>query len=121
MTDPKDIGGLVISEDVIAAIVINSVKDIPGVSKFVQRPTDLETVFKIGDPSLKSVKIRIKDNEVSIHIYINIFSGYKIPVLTEQIQQQIKSAVQTMTGKIVSRVNIDILGIDFPAPKDTDE
>lgn len=121
MTDPKNVGGLMISEDVLAAIVINSIKDLPGVSKFVQRPPDLETVFKIGDQSLKSVKIKIKDNEVYIHVYINIFAGYKIPVLCEQIQQKIKSSVQTMTGKIVSRVDIDILGIDFSEPEHTDK
>lgn len=47
MTDPKNVGGLMISEDVLAAIVINSIKDLPGVSKFVQRPPDLKRFLKL--------------------------------------------------------------------------
>lgn len=72
MTDPKNVGGLMISEDVLAAIVINSIKDLPGVSKFVQRPPDLETIFKVGDQSLKSVKLKLKITKF-IFMFISIF------------------------------------------------
>lgn len=115
----NDIGGLVISEDVLASIVVNSLKDVPGISSLVQRPSDLETLFRIEDGALKCVKVKVRDNEVYIHIYIKILSGYRIPALTERIRTNVKNAVQTMTGKIVARVDIDIVGIDFSEPQDS--
>ena len=32
------------------------------------------------------------------------------------IQRSIKNAVQGMTGKVVSKVNVSVQGIDFDAP-----
>lgn len=110
------IGGLVISEEVIAAIAMNAAKDVEGVSGFANRPADVQTIFKIGADSLKSVKVMANDNEIKLHLYINLFNNAKIPVVSSNVQRAVKNAVQSMTGRIVTKVNVNISGIDFIEP-----
>ncbi|NCC87228.1 MAG: Asp23/Gls24 family envelope stress response protein [Clostridia bacterium] len=109
-------GGLVISEEVIASIAMNAAEDVEGVSSFALRPTDVQTVFKIGGESLKHVKVTIVDNEIKLHLYINIASNAKIPIVCASVQQAVKNAVQSMTGKMVTKVNVSVAGIDFNEP-----
>ena len=86
-----NIGNLVISEDVIASIALNAAKDVEGVSSFAARP----------------------DNDVKIYIHVNIAPGTKIPKVAADIQKNVKNAVQSMTGKMVSKVNVSIAGMDI--------
>ena len=39
--------------------------------------------------------------------------GNKVTVVAEEIQNNVKSSVQTMTGVAVARVNVTIAGIVF--------
>ncbi|MCC8023401.1 MAG: Asp23/Gls24 family envelope stress response protein [Clostridiales bacterium] len=116
MTDShdNDIGGLIISEDVIASIACNAAKDVEGFSSFSNRPVDIVSTIKKGSLKVTS-PVRIIDNgdDLTINIYINIKPGVKINPVAEGIQVGIKEAIQTMTGKIVSKVNVVVAGIDF--------
>ena len=56
------------------------------------------------------------DNEIKIQIYIRVKSGVNIQTVSMAIQRSIKNAVQGMTGKVVSKVNVSVQGIDFDAP-----
>lgn len=121
------IGGLIISEDVIAAIACNAAKDIEGVAGIATRPVDIKAVIKkanFTNRSSKSVKVTEEDNDLVISIYINLREGSKIPVVAEAVQSSIKDAVQNMTGRIVSKVNVTIAGIEFTdttEPKETEQ
>ncbi|MEG0978781.1 MAG: Asp23/Gls24 family envelope stress response protein [Oscillospiraceae bacterium] len=108
--------GLVISEEVIASIAMSAAEDVEGVSSFATRPTDVQTVFKVGGKSLKHVKVTTIDNEIKLHLFINIANNAKIPVVCSAVQHAVKNAVQSMTGRIVTKVNVSIAGIDFNEP-----
>lgn len=110
---PATVGSLVISEDVIASIALNAAKDINGVSGFASRPGDVKGIFRVRDTSLKSVSVCTKDNEIQLHLYIRLKNGVKIPAVCEEVQSVVKNAVQGMTGRMVSSVDISIVGIDF--------
>ncbi len=114
-------GGLVISEEVIASIAMSAAEDVEGVSSFGTRPADVQTVFKVGGKSLKHVKVSTVDNEIKLHLYINIASNAKIPVVSSAVQQAVKKAVQAMTGRVVTKVNVSIAGIDFIEPTEIQE
>ena len=103
-----NIGNLVISEDVIASIALNAAKDVEGVSSFAARTPDVHSIFK-----LKSVRVLPSDNGVKIYIHVNITPGTKIPKVASEIQKNVKNAVQSMTGKMVSKVNVSIAGMDI--------
>ncbi|NMP37018.1 MAG: Asp23/Gls24 family envelope stress response protein [Clostridiales bacterium] len=105
-------GELIISEDVIASIAANAARDVEGVSSLASRPNDLSILFK-GDKPGKSVRVWNGDNDVKIQMYINIKSSANIPTVASAVQRSVKNAVQGMTGKVVTRVNVNIAGADF--------
>ncbi len=110
--------GVVISNDVIASIAANAVKDVEGFGSFTTRAPDMLTqVLPISDKSAsKSVKVWCLDNDVKIQMYINVKSGTNVQTVSTAIQRTVKNSVQSMTGKVVSKVNVCIQGIDFCEP-----
>ena len=59
-----NIGNLVISEDVIAAIALNAAKDVEGVSSFAARTPDVHSILRFGEDAIKSVRVLPSDNGV---------------------------------------------------------
>lgn len=113
--DNKDnnIGGLVISEEVIASIALNAASDVEGVAGFAPRPPDVHSLLKMGESPLKSVRVWSGDNDIKLQIYIFILENQKIPIIAAEVQRSVKNAVQSMTGRVVTKVNVSIEGIKF--------
>ena len=109
----RNSGGLVISEDVIASIAVNASKDVEGVTGFAQRPINMQNFYKIADSASKFVDVAITDTDVKIHIYLKVSQDAKIQPLAEKVQQNIKTAVQNMTGMMVGEVDVTISTADI--------
>ena len=109
----RNSGNLVISEDVIASIAVNASKDVEGVSGFAQRPINLQNFYKIADSASKYVDVTMSDTDIKIHIYVKVTQDAKIQPLAEEVQQNIKTAVQNMTGMMVSTVDVTISTADI--------
>lgn len=107
-------GGLVISEDVISSIAINAAKDVDGISSFSNRPVDVVSTLRKGSLKVTSpVRIAEENDGISVSIYVNILPGREIQPVALKVQSAVKDAIQNMTGKHVSKVNVIIAGIDF--------
>lgn len=105
-------GGLVISEDVIATIAINAAKDVDGVAGLGTRPADLYTTFKIGTDVIKHVKVTLTDYDIKLHMYIIVNASAKIQEVAKNVQETVKNAVQSMTGRVVTKVDITVSGVE---------
>lgn len=108
-------GQVKISNDVvgtianIAASEINGVRDLSG-------GIAGEIVEIFGKKNLtKGVKVTIEDENVDIDLNIIVDFGVKIPDVAWQIQENVKNAVETMTGLEVKEVNIHITGVNIPS------
>jgi len=109
-----DIGEMVISDDVIAAIVVNAVKDIDGVAGFAPcAPGVVRSALKLPAADRSGVRVSNGENEIKISMSITVKGGAKIPALAEAVQSGVKNAVQGMTGRVVSRVDVSIAGVEF--------
>ena len=111
-------GGLVISEEAISTIVTNAAGDVDGVVGFSNRPIDIVSTIKKG--SLKvitPVRILQDGDDLDISVCINIAIGKKIQPVAEEVQKVVKDAVQNMTGKLVSKVNVIIASVEEPQSK----
>ena len=118
----NSIGGLIISEEVIASIACNAAKDVNGVSSFSSRPSDIVSTLKKGSLKVMSpVRIVEEGDDLIIKIYINLEYGAKINAVAEQVQLSVKDAIQNMTGKVVSKVNVVAAGIDFEPDEEQTE
>lgn len=109
-------GKLTISEEVLESIAMNAAKDIEGVSSFSNRPNDVVSTIKQRSLKVMSpVRILQDGDDLNISIYINVKQNVKIQEIAVAVQQNVKEAIQNMTGKLVSKVNVIIAGIDFEA------
>ena len=74
--------------------------------------TDL--VEKLGRKSYgKGIKVEVIEEQTKIEIFIVVEFGYQIPDVAENVQKEVKMAVETMTGLTVSAVNVHIVGVSM--------
>lgn len=121
MSDNKDYlvqdvekGTVNISEEVVAAIAALAVSEVEGVYGLSSSFTaDLAQMLGKKNMS-KGVKLSIDDNVVTVECFVVINYGVEIPVVAGNIQDNVMSAVESMTGLKVAAVNVDICGISAP-------
>ncbi|MBO7683017.1 MAG: Asp23/Gls24 family envelope stress response protein [Clostridia bacterium] len=107
----------IISEEVLATIAANAAKDVEGVARLGNRPADLYTTFKIGADASKKVAVTMTDYDIRVHVYIDLVHTAKIQPVCKAVQDAVKQAIQNMTGRVVTRVDVSVTGIaDPPEP-----
>lgn len=122
ITTVKEKGSLTISEDVISAIATNAAKDVDGVSSFSNRPVDVVNTIKQGSLKVMSpVRILQDGEDITVSIYVNLKPNKQISDVAENVQNSVKEAIQNMTGRLVTKVNVVIAGIDFEESDDSTE
>jgi uncharacterized alkaline shock family protein YloU len=66
----------------------------------------------------KGVKvIDVNNDKIKIDIYVKVKYGFSLPTVAEQIQNNVRQAIHTMTGVSVEEVNVHIEGIQFEQQK----
>ncbi len=113
--DDEALGTITVAMEVVSTIASMAVEEIKGV-----RSTYTSFAGGIAErlgskKNTKGVKIEMKDSSVCADLYIIVDYGIKIPELAWEIQENVKSNIETMTGLTVEKVNIHIEGIYFPA------
>lgn len=104
--------GLVISEEVISRIACVAAKEVPGVKDVISKPSDIKNILA-KDRFSRAVRIQNGNNTLIIDIYVVVKAGVRITAAAEQVQKQVKEAVQNMTGYLVTKVNVNIEDIDL--------
>ena len=105
-------GSVLISEDVIATIVAQSVKEVESaVSLSVKPGADIADM--IGKKNWgRGIKILIdEDNSVSVDCNILVGYGQNITDMAKTVQESIFSHLEAMTGVKVKAVNVSVCGI----------
>lgn len=107
----NDMGVIKISEEVvsiIAGIAATEVKGVAGMSGgLVGGIAEV-----LGRKNLsKGVKVAVGEKEAAVDLFIIVDYGVKIPEVAWQIQENVKRAIETMTGLNVVEVNINIQGV----------
>ncbi|MDI6782837.1 MAG: Asp23/Gls24 family envelope stress response protein [bacterium] len=65
----------------------------------------------------KGIKVEIATGEAAIDLYIIVEYGRNIPDISYQVQQNVKRAVENMTGLSVVEVNVNIEGVQPRKPE----
>ena len=108
----QDNGTVMISEDVVAAIVAQSVKEVEGaVSLSVKPGADIADM--IGKKNWgKGIRIVIaEDNSLVVDCDILIGYGQSVVDMAKAVQNAIASHLESMTGVKVNAVNVNVCGI----------
>jgi uncharacterized alkaline shock family protein YloU len=64
-----------------------------------------------GESLTKGVKVRYKENELFIEIYIMVEYGTKISVIANNIIQKIRYNIENYTGIKVSSITVNVQGV----------
>ncbi|MCC8074114.1 MAG: Asp23/Gls24 family envelope stress response protein [Clostridiales bacterium] len=118
----SSMGDLVISNEVLSSIAINAAKDVDGISSLYSKPVDVVSTLKQGSfRVMNPVRIMQDGENFSMSIYVNIAPGKKCRQVAADVQSAVKESVQNMTGKLVTKVNVIVAGIDFEEPVELKE
>ena len=112
ITQSQESGSVMISENVVAAIVANAMNEVEGVGSLGIKPGITAQDFDTKKHWNKSLKIMIaEDNNVAIDCTLMIRFGYSVVDVAAAVQQAITTNVEAVTGVKVTGVNVNVCGI----------
>ena len=93
-------GSLQISTDVIAKIAGMATLEVDGVCDISAGTLGVKGLFsKMGLAALKKpIEVTLSEDVAEITVNVQVQYASKIPALSEKVQENVKSAVQNMTG-----------------------
>ncbi len=105
--------GIQISNDVIAVIAGVAVSEVQGVSSMAGGFAGGISEVLSGKKNLAK-GIKVEKNKATIKIDVNIIVEYgtRIPDVAFEIQNRVKTSVETMTGLTVEEVNVHVQGVN---------
>lgn len=113
-TSTNGIASVKIADDVVAKIAALAALEIDGVSAMAGNYTS-ETIDRVSPKNLaKSSKISFSEGKVRVDMSILMKYSYNIPATSKQVQDRVKTSIQSMTGLDVTDVNVRIAGITMP-------
>ena len=96
----------------IAGLAANEVEGVASMSSQSAGITDILT-RKSSKNLTKGVRIDLQDNMVTADISIVVEYGSPIPDVAKNIQENVKKAIETMSGLDVKSVDVHVTGMSF--------
>lgn len=104
-------GSLQISTEVIEKIARHAALEVKGVTGVKSANSAAKSLIeKISQQ--KAVIVAIKNDVADVTVSIVVGYGVKIPEICEQVQQNVKEAIQSMTSISVARVDVVVSGLE---------
>lgn len=69
----------------------------------------------------KGVKVEVGEKEAAVDIYVIVEFGVRIPDVALKIQEDVKQAIEGMTGLKVVEINVHVQGVVFPQAEQPEE
>lgn len=108
-------GTVTYANDVIATIAGVAATEVSGVAGMSGGISSGITEM-LGKKNLtKGVKVEVGTQEAAIDLNIVVEYGSEMHKVAEAVQENVKKAVETMTGLQVVEVNVNILGVNVKA------
>ncbi len=115
-TEQTSIGSVRIASDVVATIASLAAADVPGIAGMSGGVVG-GIAEMLGRKNLtKGVKVEVSEKETTIEVFLIVEYGVSIADVAQQVQQNVKSTVESMTGLNCNAVNIHVQGIVFQQP-----
>lgn len=113
--DGNDFGSIRIHNNVIAVIARLAATKVPGVLDMSSSLVDgiAGMIGKKSDD--RGIRVEVHENTVRIDLSVILAYGCRIPQVCWQIQTDVSEAVEQMTGKTVSGVNIVVQSVRHAA------
>lgn len=108
------VGSIKISVDVLLKIAETAACEVDGVACEGQRLVCEGAVSKLKG----AVNAKISGETAALRIRLVVLDGFNAVSVSQKVQKSVKSAVQSMTGFAVTKVDVEVAGVQF---KDIEE
>ncbi len=103
-----------IGDDVVGVIAGIAAMEVEGVAGMSGGFAAEVSERMLGKKNLsKGVKVQVGEKEAAIDLYIVVEYGVRIPDVATRVQENVKKAVESMTGLECVEINIHIQGVSF--------
>lgn len=110
----SDESNLKISEAVIAKIASTAATDVAGVASLAASSASQSVKRALGiKGEAKGVSVTVSDGEVVVDLFINVKYGVNVKTTAENVQSSVRSAIENMTGMVVAKVDVAVVGLVF--------
>jgi uncharacterized alkaline shock family protein YloU len=107
----SELGKVEIAPDVIEVIAGLAASEIEGVA-FMSGGIVGGIVEKLGRKNLsKGVKVELGENQTVVDVSIVVDYGVRIPEVALEVQENVKTTIQNMTGLDVIEVNVHVVSV----------
>lgn len=94
---------------VISGVAANEVEGIAGMCS----SGGISEVFVRNKNITKGVKVEIGSEEASVDLYVVVEYGTPIQTAAQNVQENVRKAIETMTGLHVVRIDVHVQGVSF--------
>ena len=106
-----DLGVVRISNDAISTIASVAALEVKGVARMGGGLPKAFIDGLLNKFSSRGVKIQMKDGEVKLTVAIIVEYGIDIPRVADEVQENVKRAVEKMAGLVPSEVDVIVEGV----------
>jgi uncharacterized alkaline shock family protein YloU len=106
----NNIGSIKIANEVVAIIASLAATEIEGVAG-MSGGVGSGIAEMLGHK--KGVKVEAGEDECTVDLSVIIDYGFTIPEVAEKVQQNVKQAIESMTGLNVVEINVHVQGVHF--------
>ena len=112
VTQTRDNGSVLISEDVITTIVAHAVEEVEGVVSLNFKP-GADIIEMIGKKGWsKGLKITIGEDDIlTVDCNITVAYGQSVVSVAGAVQTSVSNALESMAGVKIAAVNVNVCGI----------
>ncbi len=125
MMDKKDVtkelaketnlGSIRIADEVVSIIAGLAATEVEGIAGMSGGIVSGVTEMLGRKNFTKGVKVEVGEKEAAVDLYIVVKYGVRIPDVALAAQENVKQAIETMTGLSVVEVNVHVQGVGFPS------
>ena len=110
--DDDSTGSITYANEVIAIIAGVAANEVEGIAGMCTSG-GISEVFGRNKNITKGVKVEIGSEEASVDLYVIVEYGTPIQTAATDVQENVRKAIETMTGLHVVRVDVHVQGVSF--------
>ena len=116
----NDVGTIRIADEVVAIVAGLAATELPGVAGMSGGLVG-GIAEMLGKKNMaKGVKVEVGEREAAVDLFVIVEYGVRIPDIALTVQENVKRAIESMTGLEVIEVNVHVQGVGFAEGKEED-
>jgi len=117
----NEIGSVRIADEVVAIIAGLAATEVPGVAGMSGGLAG-GIAEMLGRKNLtRGVKVEVGERQAAVDLFLIVEYGVKIPEVAWRVQENVKKAIESMTGLDVVEVNIHVQGVKISGEEKEEE